>query len=101
MGTDLAGRLAVDYSARDTFIDYTNPNFQKGKTDHDFSALTTRAKLLWLPTDIQGWRPSSPSRTTRATAPPRKPPRRRTTSSITPPRPCPAGSRAPTPACWT
>ncbi|WP_236176242.1 TonB-dependent receptor [Pseudomonas qingdaonensis] len=54
MGTDLAGRLAVDYSARDTFIDYTNPNFQKGKTDHDFSALTTRAKLLWLPTDIQG-----------------------------------------------
>ena len=33
MGEDLAGRLAVDYSARDTFIDYTSPNFQKGKTD--------------------------------------------------------------------
>ena len=38
MGEDLAGRLAVDYSARDTFIDYTSPNFQKGKTDQDFSA---------------------------------------------------------------
>ena len=54
MGEDLAGRLAVDYSARDTFIDYTSPNFQKGKTDQDFSALNARAKLLWLPSSMTG-----------------------------------------------
>ncbi|WP_049824689.1 TonB-dependent receptor [Rhodopseudomonas palustris] len=50
----LAARLAIDYSARDTFIDYVSPNFQKGQTDQDFRALNARFKLLWLPTEISG-----------------------------------------------
>lgn len=54
LAQDFAGRLAVDYSARDTFIDYDNPKFQGGKTDQDFRNLNARAKLLWLPTDIPG-----------------------------------------------
>ena len=31
VGEELAARLAVDYSGRDTFIDYTNPQFQRGQ----------------------------------------------------------------------
>ncbi|WP_031320050.1 TonB-dependent receptor [Pseudomonas piscis] len=54
LAEDFAGRLAVDYSARDTFIDYDNPRFQGSKTDQDFRNLNARAKLLWLPTDIPG-----------------------------------------------
>ena len=54
MGNDLAGRITVDHSARDTFIDYTNPNFQKGKADKNFSSITARAKLLWLPSALPG-----------------------------------------------
>ncbi|NBF04550.1 TonB-dependent receptor [Pseudomonas sp. Fl5BN2] len=51
---DFAGRLAVDYSSRDTFIDYSNPRFQGNKTDQDFRNLNARAKLLWLPSNIPG-----------------------------------------------
>ncbi len=51
---DLAARLTVDYSGRDTFIDYTNPNFGQGDTDQDFESFTGRAKLLWQPTEIPG-----------------------------------------------
>lgn len=35
---ELAARLALDYSARDTFIDYVNPDFAKGDLDQDFDA---------------------------------------------------------------
>lgn len=51
-GEDLAGRIAVDYSSRDTFIKYKNPKFVKSGIDHDFKALTVRSKLLWVPTDL-------------------------------------------------
>ncbi|MEE1925873.1 TonB-dependent receptor [Pseudomonas sp. 148P] len=54
LGNELAGRLAVDHSARDTFIDYTSANFQKGKADKNFSNTTARAKLLWLPSALPG-----------------------------------------------
>lgn len=54
LSQDFAGRLALDYSARDTFIDYKSPKFQSSGTDQDFSALDARAKLLWLPTAIEG-----------------------------------------------
>ncbi|WP_025129734.1 TonB-dependent receptor [Pseudomonas sp. PH1b] len=54
LAEDFAGRLAVDYSSRDTFIDYDNPRFQGSGTDQDFRNLNARAKLLWLPTDIPG-----------------------------------------------
>ncbi|MDP9588686.1 UNVERIFIED_ORG: outer membrane receptor protein involved in Fe transport [Shinella zoogloeoides] len=50
----LAARLAIDYSGRDTFIDYVNAGFRHEGTDQDFSALNARLKLLWEPTDIPG-----------------------------------------------
>lgn len=54
LARDLAGRLALDYSARDTFIDYTNPKFASHGTDQDFRALNLRGKLLWLPEALPG-----------------------------------------------
>ena len=54
-GNDLAGRLALDHSARDTFIDYTSPAFQKGKADKNFSSTNARTKLLWLPSALPGF----------------------------------------------
>ncbi|MGI6246254.1 MAG: TonB-dependent receptor [Pseudochelatococcus sp.] len=52
---ELAARLAVDYSGRDTFIDYINPNMVPGDTDLDFKSLNARFKLLWLPSAIPGF----------------------------------------------
>lgn len=54
VGEELAARLAVDYSGRDTFIDYTNPQFQRGQADQDFRALNARMKFLWLPSSVPG-----------------------------------------------
>jgi outer membrane receptor protein involved in Fe transport len=54
VGEELAARLAVDYSGRDTFIDYHNPQFQRGQADQDFRALNARLKFLWLPSRIPG-----------------------------------------------
>lgn len=51
---ELAARLALDYSGRDTFIDYINPNFRIGGTDLDFRSLNARFKLLWQPSAIPG-----------------------------------------------
>lgn len=50
---ELAGRATIDYAGRDTFIKYVNPNFQHGATNLDFSALNTRFKLLWSPSELQ------------------------------------------------
>lgn len=50
----LAARIALDYSARDTFIDYVNPAFVQNEIGQDFRTVTGRAKLLWRPTDIDG-----------------------------------------------
>ncbi|WP_323009891.1 TonB-dependent receptor [Paracoccus sp. (in: a-proteobacteria)] len=52
---DLAARVALDYSARDTFIDYINPNFAKGESDQDFESRTARFKFLWRPSDLPGF----------------------------------------------
>ncbi|WP_151883741.1 TonB-dependent receptor [Pseudomonas putida] len=54
LSDNLAGRLALDYAARDTFIDYTNPSFASHNTDQDFRALNLRGKLLWLPDAVPG-----------------------------------------------
>jgi TonB-dependent siderophore receptor len=51
---ELAGRLAIDYSGRDTFIDYVNPGFYSSGTDQDFQSLNIRSKLLWQPAEIPG-----------------------------------------------
>ncbi|ETE54083.1 TonB-dependent receptor, partial [Rhodobacter capsulatus] len=55
VATDLAARLSVDYSARDTYISYTNPAFALGGTDQDFDAKTLRFKLLWQPAGLSGF----------------------------------------------
>lgn len=46
LAQDFAGRLAVDYAGRDTFIDYDNPKFQDSGTDQDFRALNARQAAL-------------------------------------------------------
>lgn len=48
---DLAVRLAMDYSARETFIDYTNPGFFDHNLDKDFENMDARIKALWQPED--------------------------------------------------
>ncbi|MGP4672695.1 TonB-dependent receptor [Agrobacterium salinitolerans] len=50
----LAARLAVDYSGRDTFIDYINSGFAHAGTDQDFKEFNARFKLLWEPPEIPG-----------------------------------------------
>jgi iron complex outermembrane recepter protein len=51
----LAARLAIDYTGRDTFIDYINSSFSRGETNQDFSSLNGRFKLLWEPDEIPGF----------------------------------------------
>ncbi|ATN36632.1 iron ABC transporter substrate-binding protein (plasmid) [Rhizobium sp. ACO-34A] len=51
---ELAARLALDYSGRDTFIDYVNSGFKHEGTDQDFMAFNGRFKLLWEPSEIPG-----------------------------------------------
>jgi outer membrane receptor protein involved in Fe transport len=51
---ELAGRIAIDYSGRDTFIDYVNSGFKHAGTDQSFSSFTGRAKLLWEPSAVPG-----------------------------------------------
>jgi len=52
---ELAGRIAIDYSGRDTFIDYVNPAYSDDGTDLEFKALNARGKLLWQPSEIPGF----------------------------------------------
>ncbi|MHC5307713.1 TonB-dependent receptor [Bartonella sp. LJL80] len=49
---ELAGRITLDYSARDTFIDYVNPNFLDQGTNQNLRYLNARGKLLWQPAEI-------------------------------------------------
>jgi len=50
----LAARMAIDYSGRDTFIDYINSNFAHEGTDQDFKEFNGRFKLLWEPPEVPG-----------------------------------------------
>ncbi|MBT9372938.1 TonB-dependent receptor [Rhizobium sp. CSW-27] len=52
---ELAGRIALDYSGRDTFIDYINSGFYRAGTDQNFKSFTGRAKLLWEPSELSGF----------------------------------------------
>ncbi len=54
IGNELAGRLAVDYSGRDTFIDYIGAAYTPGDTDVNFESLNLRGKLLWEPAEVPG-----------------------------------------------
>ncbi len=49
---ELAARVAVDYSGRDTFIDYVNPRYNRGETNPDFEDFSGRVKLLWQPAEL-------------------------------------------------
>ncbi|MCE7029228.1 TonB-dependent receptor [Jiella avicenniae] len=50
---DMAARVAIDYYARDNFIDYTNPAFASSG-DQDLETRNARAKLLFRPSEIPG-----------------------------------------------
>ncbi|MBL3575437.1 TonB-dependent receptor [Rhodovulum sulfidophilum] len=52
---DLAARIALDYSERDNYIDYVNPDFSLGGTDQDHLSQTARFKLLWTPAAMPGF----------------------------------------------
>lgn len=52
---ELAARVALDYSARDTFIDYVSDSFLRGDSNQDFETKTARLKLLWQPADLPGF----------------------------------------------
>ncbi|MCE8419853.1 TonB-dependent receptor [Rhodovulum sulfidophilum] len=56
LSQDFAARLALDYTGRDTFVDYTNPDFTEPDFDYDFASLNGRLKLLWEPADMPGLR---------------------------------------------
>jgi outer membrane receptor protein involved in Fe transport len=47
---DIAFRIALDQSSRDTFIRYTNPQFTAHDFDLNWKNQQARAKLLWQPT---------------------------------------------------
>jgi iron complex outermembrane recepter protein len=51
---ELAARIALDYSGRDTFIDYINSGFASEGTDQDFMEFNARTKLLWEPSEVPG-----------------------------------------------
>ncbi|UXM96453.1 TonB-dependent receptor (plasmid) [Bartonella sp. HY329] len=51
---ELAGRIALDYSRRDTFIDYVNPLFLTEGTNQNFRYFNGRGKLLWQPAELPG-----------------------------------------------
>ena len=54
LSDQVAARVALDYSGRDTYIDYISSNFTQNDIGQDFSSFNARAKLLWVPTDIDG-----------------------------------------------
>ena len=48
----LAARATFEFSARETFVSYTNPDFELGDADADDALINGRVKLLWLPEAI-------------------------------------------------
>lgn len=54
LNDQLAARVSLDYTARDTFIDYVAPGFVQNNIGQDFKTLTARTKLLWAPKEIDG-----------------------------------------------
>lgn len=49
---ELAGRVAFSYNKRDTFVNYSNPDFDPGDANLGIENKNLRAKLLWTPTAI-------------------------------------------------
>ncbi|UFS67553.1 TonB-dependent receptor [Paracoccus denitrificans] len=51
---ELAARVSLDYSARDSFIDYVSPTFVQNEIGQDFVNANARVKLLWQPAELAG-----------------------------------------------
>jgi iron complex outermembrane recepter protein len=51
---ELAARFTLDYSGRNSFINYINSAYTKGATNTDFQSLNGHLKLLWAPSEIPG-----------------------------------------------
>lgn len=51
---ELAARIALDYSGRDTYIKYVNPAYAKGDTDTNPENVNGHLKLLWTPSALPG-----------------------------------------------
>lgn len=51
---ELAARVSLDYSARDSFIDYVSPTFVQNAIGQDFMNANARLKLLWQPAELPG-----------------------------------------------
>lgn len=54
LSDQLAARIALDYSARDTFIDYTGSTFVQNEIGQDFESINGRLKFLFQPADLPG-----------------------------------------------
>lgn len=54
LSEELAARISLDYSARDTFIDYVGSNFIQNDIGQDFLNANARLKLLWQPAGLPG-----------------------------------------------
>lgn len=54
LSEEFAGRLAIDFYERNSYVDYINPTFSKGETEQDIANFNTRLKFLWKPAGIPG-----------------------------------------------
>ncbi|RLQ85220.1 TonB-dependent receptor [Notoacmeibacter ruber] len=54
LSDQVAGRVAIDYNRRDTFIDYVAPGFQSDG-DLDLDSFNGRGKLLFVPDALPGF----------------------------------------------
>lgn len=54
LNDELAARVSLDYSGRDTFIDYIGSNFVQNEIGQEFMNANARLKLLWQPADLPG-----------------------------------------------
>lgn len=52
LANELAGRIALDYAKRDTFVRFVNPKFSPGPAQTEIEHATIRAKLLYLPAAV-------------------------------------------------
>ncbi|QUS36149.1 TonB-dependent receptor [Falsirhodobacter algicola] len=55
ISADLAARISVDTSSRDSYVDYTGSAFSDDETDLNYESKTVRGKLLWKPTELPGF----------------------------------------------
>ncbi|MCZ4268918.1 TonB-dependent receptor [Rhodobacteraceae bacterium G21628-S1] len=55
LSDQLAARIALDYSGRDTFINYIGSTFVQNEIGQDFESLNGRLKFLLQPVDLPGF----------------------------------------------